>query len=192
MLDYRREQRPHISRRPGAKKTPPITGIKNEPRQEYSHESPDEAGNQVIAWYCNIEHEKNGGIGKRHSATGEVVNDPPNGPLILQGVGLNYVLVYKLSTEDAQMPSTDGRASSSSAPSDLQLVGTSVNDVHHDGAGQSAQQGTVEQFHGIPPDQQSVRRQTKWTYCLQTVTSQICDLRQFANAYLLRPGEIIP
>ena len=53
------------------------------------------------------------------------------------------------------MPSTDGRASSSSAPSDLHLVGNSVNDVHHDGADQSAKQGIVEQFHSKHPILQS-------------------------------------
>jgi len=60
----------------------------------------------------NTEAEENGGIGKRQSTTGDVVKDPPNGLLILQGVGLDYVLVYKLSMEDAQNPSPDSRASS--------------------------------------------------------------------------------
>ncbi len=50
------------------------------------------------------------------------------------------------------MPSTDGRASSSSAPSDLQFARNLVNDVHHDGADKSAQHCPVKKFHGIPPN----------------------------------------
>lgn len=99
MLDRRREYRPHIFGRPGTKQTPPKTGIKNEPWQEGSHETPDDAGNQVVAWHRNIEAEEKGGIGKRKSTTGDIVKGPPNSLLILQGVRRVYVLVYKLSME---------------------------------------------------------------------------------------------
>ncbi len=64
MFDCGGDQRRHILGRPGAKKAPPKTGKKNEPGQKGGHETPDEAGNQVIAGHRNTEDEENGGIAK--------------------------------------------------------------------------------------------------------------------------------
>lgn len=55
----------------------------------------------MIAWHLDTEAEENGGIGKRESTTGDIVTDPPNGLLILHGVGLDYVLVHKFSIEES-------------------------------------------------------------------------------------------
>lgn len=151
MLDCGGDQRSYISGRLGTEKTPPKTGKKNEPRKEGSHDPPDEAWDHVIAWHRKTEAEENGGIGKRQGTTDDVVTDQADGLFVLESIGLSYVLVYKLSMEDAQRPSTDGRTSSSATPGNLQFACNPSNDVHHDGADQPAQQSPVEYFHEIPP-----------------------------------------
>ncbi len=151
MLDRRRKQGPHVPWRSNTEKPPSKTREYNEPRKQHRRQSPDETRNQVVVRHCASEPEQDGGIAEGNSGPAEVVEDPPNGPLILQGLGLVDVLVYEPSSEKAQEPSTDGCASSSSPPGNLQLDGNQPGDVHHYCADQAAQHRPIEQVHEIPP-----------------------------------------
>ncbi len=93
----------------------------------------------MVFWQGYIKGKIEERIGQSHASASEVMKDPASGQFISCRVGLNYVLMYEMPTEETQDPPTEGPISPSTPPTrNFQSLRKAVGNVHQSGTYESA------------------------------------------------------